>query len=215
MEDPLDREGLTHLFTKHNFFLRYVSLEVINSESGSVEMSTVLMSVSIQVAQTPVEALRKPGSSRTQLVSSLQYISDWVDCLLQGLFLPSHHKDSPDNKLRHRLPNFWGQMRCIPLRITRGIAKTRLGQAMLLLRHAYHCGQQSSPAAFPLPKDLWICLAAASGAKCGSLLRSNLAQQRLALHYVQALPFFFPWQKQHNLFHIHLMRRITSMERAS
>lgn len=112
-----------------------------------------------------------------------------VDRLLQGLFLPTHCKDSPDNKLRRRSPNIWGQMRCTLPRISRGIATTRLGQAMPLLRHAYHCGQQSSPTACTsLPKAWRISLTAASGAKGGSFLRSKLSHQGLALHYIQALP---------------------------
>ena len=59
---------------EQEFFSYIRSLGVINSEGGSMEMSTVLVSMSALVAQTPVRALRETGSSRTQLVSSSQQI---------------------------------------------------------------------------------------------------------------------------------------------
>ena len=131
-----------------------------------------------------------------------------MGCLLQHLFLPTHCKDSPDNKLRHRLPNIWGQMRCTQPRISSSIAKTRLGQAVPLPRHAYYCGQQSSPAA---------CIASAKGPgnMSGCCLRCKLPLQRLTLLYVQALPLFFSWQKQHSLFHVHLKRITTFVKGVS
>lgn len=57
---------------KPEFFALVSSLGVINSKGGSVEMSIVLVSMSVLFAQSPVRALRETGSSRTQLVSSSQ-----------------------------------------------------------------------------------------------------------------------------------------------